>query len=463
MNALFAIKSAASVPLASVSGSFSTGVGAPAMGSVTPANNAQAVPTNSALTFRFTQPMKKITLPGGNPPAVSITGPGLDPAMLTYSWSSDGRSLVCEYLGGFPRSTRVTWALNPAGAPIELESETGKPLASATYAGAFTTASTGNCNRDPLPGWGSYGMTRRGNYLQESAADPVPDIEFDEPFFFGAVIDSPDFGPPVTAASLEFPDGSTTNLTAFGSFAYFASFETEAEMLQEYPAGTYTERFTQTGLPERVVPIQAHIDFPPIPKIANFAEAQAVNPQQAFTLQWVAFTGASGNDFISMYIYDEEDVSRPVVFQAPDPCVPLELEPTDTSIVLPPNTFQTGRSYVGELLFGKSFLYSTNTFPMMYGYGFNFRAVRFPMKAEGGVLPADPAVLSNGRVQDTDRFAFDLEGTPATAYKIQRVDRLDAVTWPEIGTVTTDATGAAAFEDGQILGAGPWFYRAVAP
>lgn len=460
VNPFLALKSASGTQLATVSGSFSTGVGAPVLGSVSPGENAQAVPTNTPIVFRFNQAMKKSELPGGTPPTVLITGAGMDPANLTYQWAADGRSLTCTYVGGFPRSTVVSWALNPPGAPVPLESESGKPLASATYFGTFTTASTGECNVDPLATWGTYGVTRRGNYAQTSTANPVPDPEYEAPFAFTAVISSPALGAPVTAASLEFPDGTITNLTSFGAFSFFATFDTEEELLESYPDGVYTERFTQTGLPERVVPIQAGVEFPPVPKIANFTEAQSVPSTQPFVLRWEAFTGAGGDDFITLFIADE---AGPVVFQAPNPCVPIELKPTDTSVVVPQNTLQTGRTYFAELMFAKSFLFTTNAFPTMYGFGFNFRSTRFPMKAEGGVGPADPAVLSNVAVGDNDRISFDLEGSPATAYKIQRADRLTATLWPEVGTATTDAAGKAEFEDGQALGSGPWFYRAVTP
>lgn len=461
VNPFLAVKSASGTALATVSGSFSTGQGAPVLGSVSPADNSQAVPTNTPVTFRFSQPMKKIELPGGTPPAVFFAGDGVDRSKFRYQWAVDGRSLTCEYSGGFPRNARIEWALNPAGAPVILESESGKPLASSTYRGAFTTGSGGGpCDPVPLAGWGSYGITRRGNYAQESAADPVPSDE-GLPFIFGAVVASPPLGPQLTAATLEFPDGSLTNLATFNFFSFYETFPTEAELLAAYPAGTYTERFTQIGEPERVAEIESDLEFPPIPKVTNFAEAQAVAATQPFTLQWNGFTGATGDDFMTIFVSDDQNST--IVFQAPDPCVPRTIQATDTSIILPANTLSPGRTYHAEILFGKSFLFETNRFPTMFGYGFNYRSTWFPMKAAGGVTPADPAVLSGVELQDNDRVAFVLQGSPNRSYAIQRASHLDAVTWSEAGTVATDANGTGRFEDSQLAGTGPLYYRALAP
>lgn len=458
--AFLQIKSAAGVALGTVSGSFSTGLGAPAMGSVSPANDDEAVPTNSLVTFRFTQPMKKIELPGGNPPSVVWIGAGLDPAKFRYTWSADGRSLTAEYSGGFPRKTRVDWTLNPEGAMTPFESQTGKPLPKGVYQGGFNTAATGTCSVVSNPTWGSYGVNKRSHFVQTSPAAPVEDPEAPAAFVFSAVLQSPAFGPNVTAGSIELPNGTRTSLTNFGVFtSFYETAATEAAMDAAYPPGTYTLRFTQTGLPERVVAMNmTESDVPPIPTIANFAEAQAVDASQDFSLRWGSFSNGDSDDLISVFLFNEDGK---VVFQAPDYCLPLPLLPTDTSIVIPANTLIKDRTYSAELLMGKSFYSSTNTFPEMSGYGYRLRSTQFTVKTGAGTNPDLPPVLSAARVQPDGKAAFDLSGTAARTYGIQRSDTLDAATWPEVGTAVTDGSGAATFVDSQALGNGPRFYRAV--
>lgn len=94
---LFSFKSAAGVLLATVSGTFATGVGGatPVLASSSPANHAMGVALDVQVTFNFDQIMKTNTAIGGMPPAVPAavrwTGTGLDVAKFTYSWSANGR------------------------------------------------------------------------------------------------------------------------------------------------------------------------------------------------------------------------------------------------------------------------------------------------------------------------------------------------------------------------------------
>ena len=111
-----------------MSGSFTTGAGAPALGSVFPTDGDESVPTNATVTFRFTQPMKKIALPGGVTPAVRWSGTGLDPVKFQYTWSADARSSRW-FIPAVSPKTLVGWELNPAGATTVLESQSGQTAA----------------------------------------------------------------------------------------------------------------------------------------------------------------------------------------------------------------------------------------------------------------------------------------------------------------------------------------------
>lgn len=463
VGTLFPIKSTAGVSLANVTGSFTTGLGAPALGSTTPADEAFAVSPDITVVFRFNQPMNKETALGGNPPAVpgavTWSGMGVDPALFTYTWSADGRQLSCDYAGNLPPNTVVNWSLNPAAAEIKLESATGRLLPSDTYSGRFTTAESVPCNISPIPPtWGSYGIVKRSTFWQGSAADPVPQPE-GPAFLFSAVVQSPAFGPTTESGSLTLPDGTLHALTNLFLLQAYWILETEAEFDAEFPPGSYTLRFTQTGRPEWTIPMNLPAASPPVPKVANYAAAQQIEAGADFTLQWNAFTGASANDFISMYISDN---AGHILFQAPNLCLPRELPVTATSIVIPANTLQANRTYSAEILFGQSFYFSTNTIPEMHGYGNTIRATQFSLATGGGGGGTAPATLGEARVLSSGHPAFDLTGTPAAHYGIQRAVGLAATGWSEIGTVTLDGTGQGAFEDPQPGAAETLFYRAVA-
>lgn len=462
VNPLFQVKGGNGVALGTVSRSFTTGVGAPGMGAVTPADNTEIVPTNTAVTFRFTQAMKKIVLPGAPSPSVKWTGIGLDTAKFRYAWSVDGRSLTAEYDGGFPRKTRVDWELNPVGASIVFESQTGKPMPTGIYHGGFTTAATVPCTVIPFPTWGSYGVNKRSGFQQTSSADPVESSKSDEfpaSHIFSTVVQSPAFGPNVTAASIQLPDGTRTNLTNFGLISYYEVKPTEAALDAAFPVGTYTLRFTQTGLPEHVIAMNMTAsDLPPVPTLANYTAAQSIEASRNFTLSWKPFSNADADDLISLLLYNDEGG---VVFQAPDYCLPIPLKPTETSVVIPADTLIKDHTYNGELLFGKSFYSSTNTVPEMWGYGYRLRATHFTVSTGSGGNPDQPAVVFGVRVQPGGKAAFDLKGTATRTYGVQRADQLDAATWTEVGTVVMDAAGAGGFVDPQPLGVSPRLYRVV--
>ena len=459
VNPFLQIKAADGTPLPTVSGSFTTGAGAPALGSVFPPDGDESVATNATVTFRFNQAMKKITLPGGTPRAVRWTGTGLDPATFQYAWSADARSLEVVYSGGFPLKTLIAWELNPAGATTVLESQTGKPLPSATYSGSFRTAATGPCAAvDPFAGWGSYGINKRSNFVQTSNADPAESSE-DGAFVFSAVVASPPLGTPVNSGSVTRPDGTSEALVQFGLLSFYETAASEAELDIMDPAGTYTLRFTQTGVPEWVIPMNLKAsDTPPVPKIVNYTEAQSVDPAQNFTLRWTSFSNGVEGDLISVFLSSDQG---DVVFQAPEACIPIPLKPSDTSVVIPAGTLLPNHTYHAELLFGKSFYASTNTVPKMYGYAYRLRATGFTVATSGGTTPADPAVLSNARVLADGKAAFDLRGSPGKTYSILKADRVDSANWPEVGTVQTDVGGAGVFQAPQVVGAAPQFYRAV--
>lgn len=462
-QSIFQIKSAAGISLATVSGTYSTGqtVQPPTLSSVTPLANATAVPVNTTVIFKFNQPMKKQTAPGGNPPTIpgAVSWTGVEAAKFTYTWSADGRQLACDYSGGFPLSTSVGWVLNPTAAPTQLESLTGQVLPADTFSGNFNTAATIPCDPDPLPDtWGNYTLFKISTYDQTSSADPTPNSD-GLPFLFSTFVSSPTLGPVVTAASITRPNGTQTNLSSFGVFQFSQSFNTQAALDAAYPAGNYSLRFSQTGLPERVISINVPAEVPPIPKISNFASTQAWNAAQDFTLQWNVFTGAADQDYLSLFLSDSEGE---VIFQAPDACVPRELPVSATSIVIPASTLAPNQTYTGQIIFGNTFYSSTNTVPQMSGFGSVQRITVFTLQTADVGGPVEPATLSAVQLLPNGNLRFALSGEVGHRYGIQRATALNASTWPEVGAVTLDSTGSGTFEDTQAPTVLPFFYRAVA-
>jgi hypothetical protein len=470
VGSLFPLTSATGTPLGMVSGQFTTGAGGggggntPELVAVVPAIGAVGVPVTTTVTFVFDRPMKKTTPVAG---AIQWQGNGLDPARFSYSWSADGQNLVADYDGDLPAMTMIAWRLNPPGATTRLESAEGVPLPSDTFNGMFTTGNTGGggggCDPDGIPdAWGGYNFGKSGAFVQTSTADPVPVAE--EPFTFGAMVKSPQAGPVITAASVTLPGGAKKNLSAapFGGFLFFSDTPaSEAALDAAYPGGNYTLRFTPSGQAERVITMNLPAAWPPVPKVANYTEAQSVNPKQDFTLRWNAFTGASAQDYISLVVSSTNFSGSTVVFEAPDLCVPRELPVTATSIVIPANTLQPNQTYQATLTFARIGYFSTNAVPQMAGLAYVVRSTDFTLRTGAGTVTGVPARFIGYRRLPNGNPELTFTGTPAHPYTLQRATSLTARDWVNVGTVTTDATGRGVFEDAQPGKQPPLFYRAL--
>lgn len=479
---LFPMENEAGVALATTSGSFATGAGSgggggggndeePVLVSSSPADGALSVPVTATVQFVFDRAMKKTPGIGGAPPfavgAVQWAGSGLDAAKFTYAWSEDGKTLTAEYAGDLPGTTEVSWVLNPALGVVKLESEEGVALPGGEYSGVFTTGAGtggggGDCDPDGVPStWGFYTVSKMLNFVQSSANEPTAAME--DAFSFGAVVTSPQAGPAVTAAQVTVPPNTSKPLEGvpIGGFWVFNDPQsTSAELNTAYPGGAYTLRFTRTGEAERAIAMTMPGATPPVPRIANYAEAQAVVASQAFTLRWNAFTGASDSDSLNLSIRDQSGV----VFDAPDPCVPRELAVTATSIVIPANTLADNKTYHATLSFSDGFYFSTNTVSNMAGFGVVSTSTEFTIitGTGGGPGPAVPARFTAYALLDNGRAQMTLTGTADRTYTIERATRIGPGDWQTAGTVLMGAGGTGTFEDPQPAGVLPRFYRAVA-
>lgn len=436
------------------------GAQAPVLLSSNPDNGATNVPLNASVVFVFDQPMAPNPVLPDFPPLVVGTirwSANVTATSFSCTWTGD-TTLSCDYAGNLPANALITWQLNPADTVFPLESEDGTELPIGQYSGSFQTGAGGDgeCDPDPIPDeWGAYSISKISNYVQTSDADPQLDPE--NPAFFGAFADSPADNL-ITNATLTLPGGAQRPLEpvlALGFHTLTGSATNEAGIDAEFPAGPYVLTLARTTGGNAAPAMTMPADRPPVPKIQNFAAAQNVDPAANFTLQWNAFTGATGTDGISLSILDGDMV----VFQAPDPCVPRELLPTATSIVIPTNTLASGKSYQADLAFAHSFYASTNDVPEMAGNGTLLRITSFTIGTTGGGTLPDPARITSSVLLANGNARLELTGTPSRIYTVERSS--DLQTWSEAGPATMSAAGAATFEDTGAGGLFPRFYRVV--
>jgi len=363
---------------------------------------------------------------------------------------------------GFSYQGLLVFGFNFYNSTTEVAQMTGNGFVQRTTTFSLKTTTNGIPNErctPTTPTAGSYSVIKSLEHSQTSADEVVPRSGF--PASFGTTLQSPPAGPAVTNGSLTLPDGTRKELTNQGGFlTLLGLYDTEAALELAYPEGSYTVRFNQTGQPERVIPMALPATPATIPKIANYAEAQAIDATNDFTLQWNAFTPQGPGAFITLIITDELGT---LIFLAPNPCVPRALDPTATSIVIPANYFRPELNYLGQLVFGLNFYSSTTDVPQMAGYGVVQRNTSFALKAAstGGAGTAVPARFASYRVLPNGHPEFNLSGTAGKIYAIHRAGSLTNPTWSVLSPVTMNASGAAVFEDADAALKFPAFYRAV--
>jgi hypothetical protein len=362
---------------------------------------------------------------------------------------------------GFNYNAQLIFAINFYTSTTDVSGMTGNGFVQRSTAFTMKAVAAGTppsetCNLGTSSA-GSYGITKNVTFRQDSADQVIP--EPTNPAYFGVTVASPSAGPAVTNGSLTLPDLSQKALTnEVGFYLLTDSFDSEADMNSAYPSGGYTLRFQQTGLPERSYDM-AVADLPAVdPKIMNFADLQTIDASKELTVQWNAFTPLPPGAFIRLIV---SDTSGHLVFMAPNPCIPRDLDPSATSITIPTNYLSPGLSYQGQLSFGVNFYSDTDTNGMV-GFGLVEKTTLFSLLATNGVsvLP-DPARFTAYRVLANGHPELTIRGTPNHAYTIIRSGSLLNPIWNTLNPVTMNSGGTAVYEDADVTLQFPAYYRAV--
>lgn len=308
-------------------------------------------------------------------------------------------------------------------------------------------------------GYGTFLFLKSASFAQNSAAQPTPaatplpaaSIELVSPsafFISNAVVIGP--------ASFEAPLTLQTN----GASTWTNAYPTEAALDDALRAGPWSSSF-KVLLPnaEPVVgffPFLITSNLPPVPQVANYPAAQAINPSAAFTLDWIPWMGSTTNDRIRLEIVNAAGQS---VFAAATDCAADEtLVPGATSATVPAGRLTPGSSYSGYLTFGASLLTAQDDSALLVMRGVQSRTTRFTLRTSGS-SGGQPATLGVPRVSGTN-LTFSITGTPGGIHQVQSSANLGA--WTDEIQVTLPASGTAEVSLPLQAGTGPRFYRAIA-
>ncbi len=242
----------------------------------------------------------------------------------------------------------------------------------------------------------TFGVVKGLYYVQTADAPPVTDSQ---PYKFRVFTDVT--GPGLLSASLTLPGGNQVALTSDNgnsSPSLNADYLSQAGLDGDYPPGNYTVTFhtSSQGTHAVTLPLPAST-FPAAPRIANFAAAQTLNPDAAFTIQWNGFPGGTTNNYVQLTVESTDGNS---VYQSTGPGQPGALNGTDTAVTIPAHTLTAGVTYQARLLVANGLGQDTS-----FGLGFSayFSQTQFPLTAgTPPVVKRFGVVKGLGYVQTSD-------------------------------------------------------------
>lgn len=246
-----------------------------------------------------------------------------------------------------------------------------------------------------------------------------------------------------------------------------ALFSTQAGLNNTYPSGWYTNSidvvFPLSGASEHVdisVPLVGDL-YPNDPRIVNFNEAQAINPNQDFAVRFDPFQGVTELDQIGIVISKAIGLKEELIFNA------LSANSFVSHIDIPANTLQANTEYTARIIFDRwTANHITNVtngtilgpLPVKVIARSSYsKTTRFQISTR---IPEEGPFLQITSPAGSPLFRFQFPSTVGRQYRIQITD--DFVGWTTLST--TNATASqVSFQ--QILASTnkARFFRVVSP
>ena len=218
----------------------------------------------------------------------------------------------------------------------------------------------------------AYSVLKGHYFTQDSAAAPV-ETAFLGYGFEASVLSDWAWA---TAAEVRIPSGFSLPLDdedENGRLILWHPFSSLSELNSFYGSGTYTltidseedgDTAAQFSLESAAFPTE-------VPHIANFDDAQSINPESSFTLQWNSFGNLAGSDRYELLILD----GSTVVFEATG---------AGSSAVIPSGTLDSEWEYEGRLRFVRATSTDENSYPGATGSAGFFNQTTFSLSTSEG-------------------------------------------------------------------------------
>lgn len=412
----------------------------PTLVSVVPDKMAPGVSPTTKIQFTFSEAMNpNVTFAS----FVAMKGSSFQMVTVTTNWSGGNTVLTCTPTAPLPAGYTVTWFLdgeNPLGDPL-------------TDSSSFTVSSGGSTSTgcDSSASMVSVTVSKGWMFEQTSAAAPAPATNSPYCFLACATIPCPR---DATNVSLRTPLGSVNNLSVTaiaGHLTYLDCSSVTPDALDAfYGIGDYTFTIQAVSSNQNItVNFPATLTPPAVPHIANWAAAQAIDPAQAFSLNWDAISDGTAADCIYVEIYGG-------VFKTPNMGQAGALNGTAMSVLIPAGTLQPNSTNSGIITVYRYQLLTNSTSHISLAYRASM--TEFTLATSNGSTTS--LVIGNATTKATaGKFSFDITCSPGQTVIVERALSLLPGSWTPVWTNTASSSVVQFSEDLSPTGAS-FFYRA---
>ena len=236
-----------------------------------------------------------------------------------------------------------------------------------------------------------YSVTKGILFRQTNGGAPV--IRSGLPYVFQAmVLPATNL---ITSARVQWSlaDLGLSPITTPNALAFIQRLRTQDALDATFPNGSFriAAQTVNDGSHTANLSVSGN-DYPPAPILQNFAGAQSINPAAPFILQWTGFVGGSSSDFVFVQI---ENSQGRVFATGAHPDSAGALNGTATSVPIPAQTLQPGKSYVGRILFYRFSTINPTDYPGVLGVGGYFCQTDFTIATTGAGDTTAPVLLGS--------------------------------------------------------------------
>ena len=417
----------------------------PSLRESSPSNEDGGITDNSVIMFRFDEPMNQNV-----DFSQAINWTGVDPSKFSYSWSSGGKRLFCNYADPLPLATAIGWTLSPvegsSGPPAtRFEDLAGNSLRHAPRSGEFTTAAVSSAGQSDV----DWFYLIKARYFNQDSSSTTSSEEYNVNVGFGL-----NGLNTVFPVELTFPSGSSVEMDGRGGGSgqdENASYTEKGDLDRFVPNGSYAFAFESFNDTPRSVSLDLTPEsYPDPPFIQNYAALQAIDSASELTVNWDAMPDPGTDDYIIVFITNSEDRSlffTPLMGQSGD-VITSPIPATSTSVIIPAETLPPGRNLTLNVAFLSVSDKDTLSYPGATGSAGFATVTSMGITTGGDAISPEMDMLM---MASSQQMQFMVNGEAGMTYTVESSN--DLVNW------ITESSQSIDMENGTGL-TGSFFYTA---